>query len=96
MRALLASKKPVLLTALSVADAARDAAFWARLAGDGEEPQYGENPWRSLLAADGTAQGSGAGGEPGDGANRLMALVRPPKEDTSVLFEDTADRLGFF
>ena len=96
VRALLASKRPVLLTALSTADAARDAAFWARTAGGGSEPEYGENSWRSLLSADGTAQGCGAAQETGDGANRLVALVRPPQEDTSVLFEDTADLLGFF
>ena len=37
IRALLAARKPVLLTALSAADAARDAAFWANVVGGGQK-----------------------------------------------------------
>ena len=51
LRAISQSGKPIVLTALSVDDAARDLAFWRATIGDGvHEPCYAANPWGSLIA----------------------------------------------
>ena len=80
VHALLALRRPVLLTALSTCDAEQDACFWslhgplaaARPAnGQAASPEYAVNPWTSLLAAD--VRGSD---EPG-ASNRLFALEKP-------------------
>ena len=86
VRALVALRRPVLVTALSAADAAQDARFWARAAvpgGEGEPAgppapphEYAPNPWASLLAA--AVRGSDAPGA----SNSLVALAMtaPPPE----------------
>lgn len=77
VHALLALRRPVLLTALSASDAEQDAAFWslaaAREGGNGQAAvpvglEYAANPWTSLLAAD--VRGND---EPG-ASNRLITL----------------------
>lgn len=47
--ALKASNKPLLLTALSRADADRDAAFWAATGSTTSRLEYEPNPWSSLV-----------------------------------------------
>ena len=79
VRALLALRRPVLLTALSASDAEQDAAFWSAAAtregGKGYAArvglEYAANPWASLLAAD--VRGND---EPG-ASNRLITLDKP-------------------
>ena len=80
VRALLALRRPVLLTALSASDAEQDAAFWSAAAtregGKGHAAraglEYAENPWASLLAAD--VRGNDEAGA----SNRLITLDKPP------------------
>lgn len=73
VHALLALRRPVLLTALSASDAEQDAAFWSVAAArEGHaaraDLEYAANPWASLLAAD--VRGNY---EPG-ASNRLITL----------------------
>jgi len=77
VHALLALRRPVLLTALSASDAEQDAAFWslaaAREGGNGQAAvpvglEYAANPWTSLLAAD--VRGNDETGA----SNRLITL----------------------
>ena len=65
VEALFASRRPVVLTALSPADAGRDALFWARTTG--AEINYGSNPWCSLLVEE----------ETGSRSNCMIAIWQP-------------------
>ena len=62
--ALFASRRPIVFTALSVADAERDALFWANATGD--VLNYRENPWSSLLVEEST----------GNRSNHMVAVWR--------------------
>ena len=80
VHALLALRRPVLLTALSASDAEQDAAFWSVAAArEGHAAraglEYAANPWSSLLAAD--VRGND---EPG-ASNRLITLNAPSDSD---------------
>lgn len=93
MRALLAARRPLLMTALSTGDAARDVAFLEQIdwVGSGSAPQavveappYADSPFRSLLSAngDGLAQdetGSEGGGSKGaaGAANACFRVLAP-------------------
>ena len=74
VRALVALRRPVLLTALSASDAKQDASFWAAAAtsrGEQTQLEYAANPWAGLLAAG--VRGSDAPGA----SNGLVALAAP-------------------
>ena len=80
VHALLALRRPVLLTALSASDAEQDAAFWSVAAArEGHAAraglEYAANPWSSLLAAD--VRGND---EPG-ASNSLITLNAPSDAD---------------
>ena len=83
LAALAAAERPLLLTALSASDAARDAAFLARDADAGSTPfaaggGYAPNPWASTLAEDEVDDEPAAWSSRGktDGGTRSNVLAR--------------------
>lgn len=80
VRALLASRRPVLLTALSTSDAEQDVAFWAQqqeeqlqYAGGVPGLVYAPNPWASTLPSQ-VRGGEAASSVGGVSSNHLVAL----------------------
>ena len=77
LRALCAARTPLLLSALSRDDAARDAAFFASADASvitSMAPEHQDNPYASLIAASGDGIGEGSGGAR---ANSCCAVVLP-------------------
>ena len=79
VRALLASRQPVLLTALSTSDAAQDVAFWAQQQQQQQQQHdgdvqlvYAPNPWASTLPSQ--VRGGEEASAGGVSSNRLVAL----------------------